>query len=107
MAGGAKRAGPQPMGKGVVGRVAMATGLLLPFPSLPWGKASPAKMAPGRAGRAGRALGRRLQVDGGAVGAGGQDVGDVIPQEAGPVDAPVGQRPSPPNIPPNKYPPNK
>lgn len=49
-------------------------------------------MAPGQAGQE---LGRRLQVDGGTVGTGCQDVDDILPQESGPVDGPVGQVVSP------------
>lgn len=37
------------------------------------------------------ALGEGLQVQGCAVGACGQDVGNVLPQESGPVDAPAGR----------------
>lgn len=55
-------------------------------------EASPTKMAPGWVGRE---LGQRLQVDGGTVGTGCQDVGDILPQESGPVDGPVGQMLSP------------
>ena len=66
------------------GPVAVATGL----PCRATGKASPTKMAPGQGGRE---LGRRLQVDGGTVGTGCQDVGDILLQESGPVDGPVRQ----------------
>lgn len=41
-----------------------------------------------RAPEARPALGEGLQVQGCAVGARGQDVGDILPQESGPVDAP-------------------
>lgn len=50
------------------------------------GAASLPKMAPAGLGGGG------LQVQGCAVGAGGQDVGDVLPQEAGPVDRPAGRQ---------------
>lgn len=36
-------------------------------------------------------LGEGLQVQGCAVGTRGQDVGDVLPQESGPIDAPAGR----------------
>lgn len=50
------------------------------------GATSLPKMSPAGLGGAG------LQVQGCAVGAGGQDVGDVLSQEAGPVDWPAGRR---------------